>query len=81
MVTAWHALSPGKQKCHSLRGLRESKLGIKEQRERQKKGTGKSEETQRWDRYITFYLCSKALTLSVERLHHQIHPLASASIL
>lgn len=24
MATAWHALSPGKRKCHSLRGLAES---------------------------------------------------------
>lgn len=41
MATAWHALSPGKRKCHSLRGLRERSERGKEVGKEKKKNAGK----------------------------------------
>lgn len=40
MATAWHALSPGKRKCHSLRGLNRKRVRKTEAERERERGTG-----------------------------------------
>lgn len=78
MATAWHALSPGKRKCHSLRGLNRKRARKTEAREGIQ--VCASECSDRLDALLLIFVAT-AVTLSVEFLYNQINHLPSPSSL